>query len=316
MNMRGKNRINRAFTGIPTFLRSNLAVDLDELNAEFAIFGVPMDDGSPYMPGTRFGPRTIREHSMRFSPTGFYDLERKKHYLSNEVIDGRIVDAGDVDIAPTNIEKTLDNITGFVETLLRQKVTPVGIGGDHSVTYPILRAFKENIHVVQFDAHLDYAPITEDLKYTNGHPFRQAGRLKNIESITQVGVRSLRTRESDFHDAQKDGNKVITMGSLRSMGAASVANLLPQRSKCYVSIDIDALDMSLIPGCVSAEPGGMYYEELRDALIGLAENHDIVGFDLVEVNPQLDVGTEVTSYLAAHIMVEFLGHICANRELV
>ncbi len=72
----------------------------------------------------------------------------------------------------------------------------------------------------------------------------------------------------------------------------------------------DALDISLVPGCVSAEPNGMSYEELRDTLIGLAEHTDVIGFDLVEVNPQLDVGTGVTSYLGAHLVVEFLGQIC------
>jgi agmatinase len=82
----------------------------------------------------------------------------------------------------------------------------------------------------------------------------------------------------------------------------------------YVSIDIDALDMSLVPGCVSAEPNGLLYAELRDTLKALPARMDIAGFDLVEVNPQLDVGTGVTSYLAAHTMVEFIGHLFKHRE--
>ena len=77
-----------------------------------------------------------------------------------------------------------------------------------------------------------------------------------------------------------------------------------------MSIDVDVLDISLVPGCVSAEPNGMSYPELRDILIDLAEQTDVIGFDFVEVNPQLDVGTGVTSYLGAHLVVEFLGHIC------
>ena len=79
-----------------------------------------------------------------------------------------------------------------------------------------------------------------------------------------------------------------------------------------MSIDIDALDLPLVPGCVSAEPGGMTYHELRACLFELAERADVVGFDLVEVNPQLDTGTGVTSYLAAHTVIEFLGRICAQ----
>ncbi|MBV8651006.1 MAG: arginase family protein, partial [Alphaproteobacteria bacterium] len=78
----------------------------------------------------------------------------------------------------------------------------------------------------------------------------------------------------------------------------------------YVSIDVDVLDLSLVPGCVSAEPNGMSYAELRDALKAIAEHTHVIGFDFVEVNPQLDVGTGITSYLGAHTVVEFLGHIC------
>ena len=84
---------------------------------------------------------------------------------------------------------------------------------------------------------------------------------------------------------------------------------LPKDARCYVSIDID-LDLPLIPGCVSAEPNGMSYAELRDVLFPLAKHTEIVGLDLVEVNPQLDVGTGITSYLATHTILEFLGRIC------
>jgi len=79
-----------------------------------------------------------------------------------------------------------------------------------------------------------------------------------------------------------------------------------------VSIDVDAMDMSLVPGCVSAEPNGLTYPELRDSLKAIAERHDIAGFDFVEVNPPLDVGTGVTAYLGALTVIEFLGHICAQ----
>ena len=81
-------------------------------------------------------------------------------------------------------------------------------------------------------------------------------------------------------------------------------------ARTYVSIDIDVLDLPLIPGCVSAEPNGMSYAELRDTLAAIAEHCEVVGLDLVEVNPTLDVGTGVTSYLAAHTVLEFLGNVC------
>ena len=163
--------------------------------------------------------------------------------------------------------------------------------------------------MVHFDAHLDYAPFIHGLEFTNGHAFRHIAHLDQVQSLTQVGIRSLRTREQQHADTLGDGNRVVTMEEFRDLRTRLV-EALPADARCYVSLDIDVLDLPLVPGCVSAEPNGMSYAELRDTLFALAEHTEIVGFDLVEVNPQLDVGTGITSYLAAHTILEFLGRIC------
>ncbi len=102
----------------------------------------------------------------------------------------------------------------------------------------------------------------------------------------------------------------MTMSEFHHVGPKGVAELVPLDARTYVSIDVDVLDLSLVPGCVSAEPNGMSYAELRDTLVAIAEHCEVVGFDLVEVNPTLDVGTGITSYLAAHTVLEFLDNIC------
>ncbi|TKI03373.1 arginase [Martelella alba] len=313
ITLRGDNRANRAFTGVATFLRSDYCADIDRMTAEMAVFGVPLDEASPFLPGARMAPRSVREHSMRFSPGGFYDIARDKHYLPTEILTGRIVDAGDVDILPTNLPQTLENIAAMTRSLRRRGVIPVAIGGDHSVSYPLIRGFEEPVHVIQFDAHLDFAPAAQGMRYTNGQPFRHIAALPHVKSLTQAGIRSLRVRSAEAQDARGAGSRVVPVGEFRALGPQGVAALLPAGEKCYVSIDIDALDMSLVPGCVSAEPDGLRYDQLRDTLCALAARMDIIGFDLVEVNPLLDVGTGITSYLAAHVMVEFIGHIFAER---
>ena len=106
------------------------------------------------------------------------------------------------------------------------------------------------------------------------------------------------------------------MGEFHDIGGQGVAEILPRDASCYISVDIDVLDISLVPGCVSAEPNGMTYAELRDTLAALTKHANVVGFDLVEVNPQLDVGTGTTSYLAAHTVVEFLGLLCNQPRWV
>jgi len=102
------------------------------------------------------------------------------------------------------------------------------------------------------------------------------------------------------------------MSEFRDIGGDGIAQLIPKDANCYISVDIDVLDISLVPGCVSAEPNGMSYAELRNTLAALTKHTNVIGFDLVEVNPQLDVGTGTTAYLAAHTVIEFLCLLCSQ----
>ncbi len=309
---KSSGRINRPFVGIPSFLRAPICADLDKFSGTIAIMGVPFDEGSPYLAGSRMGPRALREHSLRFvsGAGGFYNPETRKTYLDVELTQNLIVDIGDADVAPTNVERTFADVTEMVRAVLACGALPVILGGDHSITYPVVRGFSEQLHVIHFDAHSDYAPFVHDLRFTNGHAFRHIAPMKHVESLTQVGIRSLRHSPAMIEDSINDGNRVVTMPEFHEMGPRGLAGVVPQGAAVYVSIDVDVLDLSLVPGCVSAEPNGMTYAELRDTLKAIAEHARIIGFDFVEVNPQLDVGTGVTSYLGAHTVIEFLGHIC------
>jgi agmatinase len=299
------------FVGIPSFLRAPIRLERTEVaGPAVAVLGVPTDEGSPFLPGSRLGPRGIREHSMRFSG-GYYDHRDGRMYLEDELKQGRIVDTGDVDVGPTDVEGTFDRITSEVRRLLGRGAMPLILGGDHSITYPVVRAFDTPVHVVHFDAHIDYSPFQHGYRYTNVHAFRHIRQMDHVQSLTQVGIRSLRNGREAMEDAIRD-NRVIDIEEARDLGAGGLVAAVPADAPCYVSIDIDVLDLPLVPGCVSAEPDGLSYRELRDTLVALSEHADIVGFDLVEVNPLLDVPTGITSYVAAHTIVEFLGHICAQ----
>jgi agmatinase len=266
------------------------------------------------MPGSRFGPRGIREHSMRFGARGqgYYDPSLRREFLGYELAHGRIVDAGDADVLPTNVAGTFDNVTAMTRRLLDRGALPIVLGGDHGITYPVVRAYAEPLHVVHFDAHLDYLPFVHGLELTNSHPFRHVARMAHVRSLTQVGIRSLRNSRVMMDDTLADGNRVVSMEEFRDVTPRGLVDHIPRDAACYVSVDVDVLDLPLVPGCVSAEPNGFQYAELRDTLRALAEHTRIVGFDLVEVNPMLDIGTGITSYLAAHTIVEFLGWLCAQ----
>src|ERR1700733_4823105 len=115
-------RVNEAFVCIPSFLRSKVIGPEDDFAARLAVFGAPTDEGSPFMPGSRFGPRALREHSLRFvsSAPGFFDPNRGRLYLEREMRDGLIADLGDADIIPTNIASSFDSITGLTARILER----------------------------------------------------------------------------------------------------------------------------------------------------------------------------------------------------
>lgn len=310
--MRGEGeRSNHGWVGVPTFLRAPYCPDIDTIDADIAILGVPYDEGSPFLGGSRMAPRSLREHSLRFGGReGFFDIESGRSYLAREVAQDRIVDLGDADILPTNAEGSFDNVTRMVRRILERGVFPVALGGDHTISYPVVRAFDGPIHVIHFDAHLDYDPEYLGMNYTNGRPFRMIHELSQVTGLTQVGIRSLRNMKSDYDDAIAAGSRIVPMSELRRLGPTGIADLVPADAKCYISMDVDALDASLVPGCVSAEPNGMSYAELRDCFGAIAARNEVVGFDFVEVNPVLDVSTGVTSYIGAHLVVECLGLVC------
>lgn len=305
-------KVNRAYTGIPSYLRARVALDpADYVGARIGIAGVPFDEGSPFLPGSRMGPRAIREHSLRFPYGGaLYDPDTGEEYLREEFARGLIVDCGDVDIRPANPARTFELITEKVRGMLDGGLFPVILGGDHSITWPIFAAFDRPLHVIQFDAHQDYEEITEDLNRTNSHAFRHITGLDTCLSLTQVGIRGLRTTRRHVEALRDAGNRVVCMTEARRLGAEGIAGLLPEGSDVYVTIDVDALDLSIVPGCVSGEPDGLSFAQLMAALKAIAARHRIRGFDFVEVNPPLDIGTGATAYLGALVVTGFLGYIC------
>ncbi len=316
-----EERLNLPFTGIPTFLRGRFEPDLSRLDADVAILGAPSDEGSPWKPGARFAPRAIREMSVRYTGygaaqarSGFFDIDENKRFLEYEMGNGRIVDCGDVDILYTNPDGTFDNITAAVARILERGALPVVLGGDHAITYPVVRAFTQPLSVVHFDAHLDFRPFVHGVQWANGMPIRRLAELPNVGQIIQVGIRSLRTSQSDLEDAMAHGNDVVTVEEYRRRGIDGVLEKLPRGGQAYVSIDIDVLDLPLVPGCASSELNGLTYDELRKTLFAITKQTEVVGFDVVEINPMIDVPSGNTSLIGAQVTLEFLGRLVEHPE--
>ncbi|HEY8870950.1 MAG TPA: arginase family protein [Candidatus Limnocylindrales bacterium] len=309
------DRLDLPFTGLVSFLRAPTCENLDQLDADIGVLGFPSDEGVGWLPGARFGPRRLRELSLRFvggapqeSP-GFWDIDSGRRYLDYELGNRRIVDCGDVDVIYTRPDQSWDNATAMVRAILARGAMPLVLGGDHGISFAIARAFSEPMTVVHFDAHIDYQPFVHGVIHSHGNPMRMITTLDHVERIVQVGIRSFRTHQADVADSIHDGNTIITARDARRRGPAGVAEIVPRGSAVYVSIDIDVLDPSIVPGTSTPEPSGLSYDELRDTLGAIAERADVIGFDLVEVNPMIDTATQLTSFIAVQLIVEFLGRI-------
>ena len=316
--MKPYRRVNLPFTGIASFCKFPIHTDLETLSADVAIFGIPWDEGVGYRPGARFGPRSLREYSTRFAfhergvkKRGYWNIENRKRYLEKI----SLVDCGDQDVLYLDVERTFSAITDSLRKILSAKAFPVILGGDHSITFSVVRAFQriKPLHLIHLDAHLDYNDSVEGVKLANGSPIKRISELGFVGEIVQIGMRGIRAREDAFKDSMSRGNKIITMFDFRRQGVDEVLRQIP-KGNLYVTIDIDVLDPSIAPGTSSPEFDGMTYHEMRVLLKGIASRGKVVGFDLTEVNPFLDT-VGLTQSAAVMMILEFLGAIFEKRNL-
>ncbi len=311
-------RVNLPFTGVATFCKFPIHTDLETLSADVAIFGVPWDEGVGYRPGARFGPRSLREYSTRFAfhergvkKSGYWNIENRERCLEKI----SLLDCGDQDVLYLDVEKTFSATTDSVKKLLAAKALPVILGGDHSITFPVVRAFQKikPLHLIHLDAHLDYNDSIEGVKLANGSPIKRISELGFVGEIIQIGMRGIRAREDAFKDSMSRGNRIITMLDFRRRGIDEALSQIP-KGNFYVTIDIDVLDPSIAPGTSSPEFEGMTYKEMHTLLNGIASRGKVVGFDLTEVNPFLDTAG-LTQSAGVMIILEFLGAIFNKRNL-
>ena len=295
------------YSGIPTFYKLQHTTELK--NVDVALVGIPFDQGTTNRSGTRFGPRAIRIASQNYgiymhTDEGAYDLEQKKHILH----DVNLIDYGDVPILPTSTATNMRMIHDTFKKIIESDVFPVGFGGDHSITFPILEAFDVDFDIVHFDTHLDFTDTVADVKFSHASPIKRASSLKTVNAITQIGIRGFTDRRANYDEAMKYGSKIITASNIFENGIKWTLEEIREAENIYVTIDIDALDISVVPGTGTPEPGGLNYLQMRELLQNLPNKGNIIGFDIVEVNPLYDAGN-MTSQVASRLGIDFLGAI-------
>jgi arginase len=275
MELRGDDSMMMA--GIPTLL------------------GVPFDAESSYLRGAAGAPAIIREA---------LDCPAANDWTETGVdlgVDGIYSDTGDVEFSGKN---AFEQIDAAVASLLNQGKRPVVLGGDHSITYPVVKAFAQKypgLTIFHIDAHPDLYDEFEGNRRSHACPFARIMEAGLAKRLVQVGIRAMTGHQRE--QAQRLGVEVVEMRALPAL------EKLRGAGPVYISFDMDALDPAFAPGVSHREPGGM---SVREAIAHLhAVEGQIVGADVVEYNPVQDIAG-VTATVAAKIVKEILGKMIAG----
>jgi agmatinase len=292
------------YTGVKTFARCPL-VD-SPVGVDVGFVGIPFDTATSFRPGARFGPEAIRASSQLLRP---YHPQ-----LVVDVFAGRsVADLGDLDITPGNAARSADQIDDQLRVIITAGVTPIVLGGDHSIVLGELRAHAHKhgpVALVLLDAHADTWDQYYGEKYFHGTPFRRAveeGLLIPERSLL-AGMRGSLYGPEDLADARAMGFEILSGPELHDLGADAYGRRVRERvgdAPAYMSFDIDFLDPAYAPGTGTPEVGGASTADAQRLLRSLA-GMDFCGFDVVEVSPSYDGAGQQTAIAAANIAYEML----------
>ncbi len=298
----GGNDLAR-FSGPNTFMRLPQASSLDGLDV--AILGVPMDIGTSWRSGTRFGPKQIRSESAMIRPYNMANGAAPFDHL-------QIADIGDLAINTFSLADSLRIIKESYDGILAQGVIPVAMGGDHSITLPILRAMAAKhgpVALVHVDAHADVNDEMFGEKETHGTVFRRAYEEGLIvpDKTFQIGIRGSGYAASDFTEAQGWGFRQYPAWELWQQNLTEIGSLIRKTvddHPVYITYDIDSLDPAYAPGTGTPEIAGLTTPQALQLIHALA-GMNVVGCDLVEVSPPYDPSGN-TALTAANLLFEML----------
>lgn len=243
--------------------------------ADIVAFGVPFDSSSSFRPGSRFAPAEMRRDS--------WGLESWSPQLKRDLEDHKVHDAGDLELPFGSTEEALRIVRQTCTAILKADKTPVMIGGEHTLSLAAIEALVAvypDLHLLHFDAHTDLRPDYLGVRYSHASVIRRIYEVLGEKRIHSLGVRSGLASEFSFAEEKLDFHPFDLSEmdlAVKNIGSAPV----------YVSLDLDVLDPSVMPGTGTAEPGGVSYQEMVAAIYHL-ESLNPVGCDIMELAPSLD----------------------------
>lgn len=301
----GGNEMPR-FGGIASMLRLPVVdndAGLADLDAAF--IGIPLDIGTSLRSGTRFGPRQIRAESVMIRPYNMATGAAPFESLN-------VADLGDVPINTFNLAEAVRIIEAHYDRILAHPIIPLTLGGDHTLTLPILRSiYKKHgpVGLVHIDAHADVNDEMFGEKIAHGTTFRRAAEegLLDCQRVVQIGLRAQGYSADDFNWSRRQGFRVVQAEECWHKSLAPLMEEVRQQvdgGPVYLSFDIDGIDPAWAPGTGTPEIGGLTTIQAMEIVRG-CQGLNLVGCDLVEVSPPYDT-TGNTSLLGANLLYEML----------
>jgi agmatinase len=306
-----------AFAGINTFLKAPFVEDIHDIGRhQVAVVGAPFDMGTTYRPGTRFGPQAIRRISALYDS---YSVDLAVDL--QEELD--LVDAGDVFVIPSNIEKSFDQIDRAVSFIAGKGVFPVMLGGDHSIGYPDVRAIAPHVDgkvgIIHLDRHIDIQERDMDERM-HTTPWFHATNIANAPptNLVQMGIGGWYGSRPGVKVARNRNTTVLTISDIEAVGVEKAAEAALEVAwkgarAVYLSFDIDSVDAGFVPGTGSPEPGGLLPREALK-LLRLVAAEGLCGMEVVEVAPPYDV-SDMTALLACRAVMDVLGTLVSEGKL-
>jgi agmatinase len=262
--------------------------------ADVVLFSVPLDTTTSYRPGTRFAGNAVRVESI--------GIEWYSPYKEMNLRDYQTVDIGDLELPMGLVEESLDIVYENTKTILKDNKKPMMVGGEHLVTFPVVKALKEkypDLHIIHLDAHTDLRDEFLGRELSHATVLKRCYDILGDGKIYQFGIRSGDKHEFDF---AKAGH--VFMKKFDFEGLENIIEKIKDKP-VYITIDLDVLDPSIFPGTGTPEPGGVSFKDLLDAMKKFEKLNNVVGADLVELAPMLD-SSNVSTVVAAKALREMI----------
>lgn len=297
-----------------TFLDFPFQPDLDNLDADIAILGIPF--GMPYDSTSIANDQSNAPDAIRRASSESDIAYTRNHFdwdLGGQLLDGRditVVDCGNVTADKTDHKEHYRRAEQAARKIFAAGSTLITLGGDHGVPIPVMRAleiFDTPVTLVHVDAHLDWRHEVNGETEGYSSPIRRAAEMPWIDKIVQIGMRGIGSaRDTEVKDAIEYGAQIIDAYEMHDIGMAEVLRRIPDGGPYYLTIDADGIDPTIMPAVMAQTPGGLDWLQIRQLVHGLITKGRVFGMDLVEIAPQHDVG-KITMTYAERLICNFIG---------